>query len=171
MKDKQALLPKPAIILSDSHFYHTVSPGWYDRSTFVIRSFHTGETIIPQGWNDKILTRKRSLIHLFPLSLSGETNWWLMKSLRFLFINVKERLDMLSQIHVYGWSLYTCSLLSETMSVLWFLFQYRHGISGSLSFGFDPGDGAPQELSGRRNAGNDLFRWRNAVATFSWKPQ
>ena len=33
--------------------FFIVSPGWDDHSTFVKRSFHVGETIVPQLWNDK----------------------------------------------------------------------------------------------------------------------
>ena len=36
-----------------SFYFFIVSPGWDDHSTFVKRSFHVGETIVPQPWNDK----------------------------------------------------------------------------------------------------------------------
>ena len=37
-----------------SFYFFIVSPGWDDHSTIVKQSFHVGETIVPQPWNDKI---------------------------------------------------------------------------------------------------------------------
>ena len=64
----------------------------------------------------------------------------------------------------YGWYLYSCAFLQQTMHVLRLFLKYKNAIQRAVPQTGIAGANQSQSVSSQRNNRNNLFWWRHSLA-------